>query len=251
MVVNQYMAKKFLKCFNITIFIKRNLYMELNKTQVLTDNLIIENISMADDNFLEVFYKEIKGFDAKIVDIINSKKLKIILANKLSDVLPQGSGDIETYQEDHPVNRDITVRGLCSDTIGSICVFFNTVTIQNIGAILYHEIGHLIDYYDTWLQEDCRPCLSTTNEFIESYRFCIAKYWKKIKSDKCFRLKHYIQTSTPENVSVAGVMETFAHCFARLHNKFDDIDIMGKYFTELLPVSEKIYNKFLDSWQNI
>ncbi len=208
------------------------------------NSLILDNISNADDEFLQAFYKEINGLNKKLVDIINSKNVKIILADRLSDVLPQDKNDIEKTQDYHPVDRDITTRGLCSDTINAICIFSKTVTTQNVGAILYHEIGHLIDFYDTWGNIDCSPNLSNNQKFMEAYKFCITKHWDKIKNDNRFRLKHYIQSTTPKNPSVAGLMETFAHCHARINNKLDDIDILGEYFTELLPIANKIYSNF-------
>ena len=207
--------------------------------------LIVKNISNADDEFLKVFYREINELDIKLINLINSKNLKIIIADKLSNVLSNDKNDIEKTQDYHPLDRDIVTRGLCSDTINAICIFYNNTTVQNVGAILYHEIGHLIDYYDTWGDDNCHPKLSKNTKFIETYNFCIKKHWDKIKNDNRFRLKHYIQSSYPDNASTAGLMETFAHCFARINNKFDDIDILGEYFTELLPVSKCLYNRFL------
>ena len=204
--------------------------------------LTIENISNADNDFMQVFYQEINGLDGKLVKIINSKDLKVILADKLSDILPPDKNDIEKTQDYYPVNRDVTTRGLCSDTINAICVFSNTVTTQNVGAILYHEIGHLLDYYNTWGQDSVTPELSIKEEFKSAYNKDITKYWDKIKNDNGFRLKHYIQSSTPENVSQAGLMETFAHCFARINGKFDDIDILGEYFENTLVAAKDIYN---------
>ncbi len=178
------------------------------------NNLIIENISNANNEFLKAFYYEINELDKKIVNIINSKNVKIILADKLSDILPPSKNDIEKTQDYHPVNRDITTRGLCSDTINAICIFSNTTSIQNLGAILYHEIGHLLDFYNNWGKEDTMPELSIKKEFIKAYKKDITKHWDKIKNDNRFRLKHYIQSSTPNNISQAGLVETFAFCFA-------------------------------------
>lgn len=210
------------------------------------NNLIIENFSDADEIFLSKFYYEINALDKQLVNIINSKNLKIILANKLSDVITAEKNDIEKYQDYHPKDRDIVTRGLCSDDINAICLFSNVATEKNIGAILYHEIGHLLDFYENWGKDDIKPVLSSQKEFIEAYRQDIIKYWELIKNDNRFRLKHYIQNSTPDNISSAGLMETFAHCFAGINNKFDDIDILGEYFENCLIISKDIYNKFLE-----
>ena len=221
----------------------------IKEEQNTLNNLVIKNISNAKDEFLAAFYKEINGLDKKLVDIINSKHLTIILANKLSDVITQKSkNDIELLQDYHPDDRDITTRGLCSDTINAICLFSDVIAIQNIGAILYHEAGHLLDFYVDWGKENIKANLSSKKEFIEAYKQDITSNWEKIKNDNRFRLKHYIQNSTPDNLSQAGLTETFAHCFARINNKFDDVDILGEYFENSLIVSKGIYTNFLEGY---
>ena len=214
-----------------------------------TDNLIIENISKANDEFLKAFYNEIKGLNKKIVNIINSKGLKIILADKLSDILPSDKNDIEKTQDYHPVDRNITTHGLCFDTINAICIFSNTTSIQNPGTILYHEIGHLLDFYNSWGKEDIMPELSIKEEFIKAYKKDITNHWDKIKNDNRFRLKHYIQSSTPENISQAGLVETFASCFAKINKKQKDIDILGEYFENSVIAARNIYNEFLSKFK--
>ena len=210
------------------------------------NDLIIENISNADNEFLKAFYIEI---NKKIVNIINSKALKIILADKLSDILPPNKNDIEKTQDYHPIDRDTINQGLCSDTINAICIFSNTSPIQNLGAILYHEIGHLLDFYNNWEKEDAIPELSIKKEFKNAYKKDITIHWNKIKNDNRFRLKHYIQSSTPESISQSGLVETFAFCFAEINNKQDDIDILGEYFENSVIVARNIYNEFLSKFK--
>ena len=212
-------------------------------------NLIIKNISNANNEFLRAFYNEIDELDRKIVNIINSKALKIILADKLSNILSSDKNDIEKTQDYHPIDRDITTHGLCSNTINAICIFSNTSSIQNLGAILYHEIGHLLDFYNNWKKEDTIPELSIKKEFKNAYKKDITIHWNKIKNDNRFRLKHYIQSSTPDNISQTGLVETFAFCFAEINNKQDDIDILGEYFENTLIVAKDIYSEFLSKFK--
>ena len=210
-------------------------------------NLVIENISTAEEEFVRKFYYEISKLDKRLIYLINSYGLKIILANKLSDVFPEDKLEKidENIDYDTP-DKDKTTRGLLSTTINAICVFSDNVYVENIGAILYHEIGHLIDFFECLKENEFTPFpLSNDDKFIKTYQKELTKNWDKIKNDDRFRLKHYIQSSTPEKISAYALRETFAHCFARINNKFDDIDILGEYFEELLPVTKKIYSKFL------
>lgn len=207
-------------------------------------NLIIKNISNASKEYLEEFYSEIKNLPQKIVELINEKSFKIILADKASDLFNKHTLDeLISYKEDYNIETiDKTIRGNCSDNIdnGSINIFYNTT--QNIvGAILYHEIGHLVDYHINFEN----PVYSTSQEFIDAYKKDLNKNWQKIKKDKRYRLIHYIQNSTPENPDEIALRETFAHCFARSFNKIDDIDIVSEYFENCLKVTKKIVKNFI------
>lgn len=207
------------------------------------DNFVIENKSNATQEFVEIFKNSTKNLNKKIVKLINSKNLQIILANKLSDILlPENINDIDTYQDYTSENKDLTTRGLLSDTINALCIFSNTTTKENLEAIFYHELGHLIDMHADWE----KPSFSNTAKFVEAYQKDIQNSWDKIKNDNRYRLKHYIQNSTPENISLNATMETFAHCFARINGKFDDIDILGEYFPETLKIAKKIFAEFLE-----
>ena len=215
-----------------------------------TEILKIENISNANEKIVKLFYDEINTIDKKIIDLMKSKDLKFVLANKLSDVNHGDNSDIEKYQNYHPADRDIVTRGNSSDVTNSISVFANNVTVQNLGAILYHEVGHFLDMYHVWQEPEDESYikqgqLSTKKEFITAYKNDISKNWDKIKNDSRFRLKHYIQNSTPDNIFPSALMETFAHCFARSHNRLDDIDIVGEYFNETLEITKIIYTEYL------
>lgn len=200
----------------------------------------LRNISSANEELIYVCEEEIKNLDKNIVNLITSKKLEIILADKLSDVININESQI--YTEYSPSDRDKVTRGLISDNINAICIFANVVQKQNLGAILYHEIGHLIDYYKNWEISQ----YSNTDFFINAYKEDLFNNWDEIQKDKTFRLIHYIQTSTLENISYSAIGEVFAQSFASIHNKLDDIDIIGKYFKESLNASKILYKSFFE-----
>ncbi len=207
-------------------------------------NLEIKNISNANDEILKEFYSEIHNLHPKFVELINKYNLKIILANKMSDVVDEKFLDgISEYNENYTIeNIDKTTRGISSDSIenGSICIFINTA--QNIiGTILYHEIGHLVDFYKNFET----PIFSTNEKFVKAYEKDLKLNWNKIKNDNRFRLIHYIQNSTPYNLDKLAMMETFAHCFARSFGKIDDADIVSEYFINCLNVTKEFVEEFL------
>ncbi len=228
-----------------------NLIIKMKADMMIINNLTVENISNANEDFLNNFFKIINEIDSKLVNIINSKNLKIILADKISDVHTSDKdkqsfkNDLEKYEEFTVENSDELSHGLCSDTINALCIFSNTTKIPYIASFLYHEIGHYIDYYVNWGNENIAPCLSSKKEFMEAYKNDIAKYWDKIKNDNRLRLKHYIEDSTPEKLSITGLSETFAFCFARNNNKIEDVDIISDYFQETLSIAKKITDEYL------
>ena len=206
----------------------------------------IKNISNADEEYLKRFYAEINALDERLIKLIKKHNMKIILADKFSDVAPEETlKELKKYKENYDIsNIDKTTRGNCSDHIenGSIQIFYNN-TKENMPAILYHEIGHLADYNINFEE----PCFSSSKEFIYAYKKDLKNNWEKIKEDKRFRLVHYIQDSTPEKPNKTALAETFAHCFARINNKIDDVDIVGEYFTN----AQKVTKKLVDEWLKI
>ena len=219
---------------------------------MIVNGLTVENISNANDEFLNAFYKIINKIDIKLVNIIKSKNTRIILADKISDVYTSKQSksafkkEIEAYQEYDSQNSDKLSHGVCSDTINAICIFSSTTEIPYMDAILYHEIGHFIDFYDDWGKEDdlSQP-LSSKQEFVDAYNNDITMHWDEIKKDNRFRLIHYIEDSKPNNVSKVGLCETFAFCFARNNNIPDDIDIISDYFQETVQSAKKITDEYL------
>lgn len=207
-------------------------------------NLIIENKSNANKEIVYLFYSEINKLDERIKKIIEKKSFKFTLANKYSDVRTEFE-EPERYIEDYSSaeKRDKLIRGLSDSVINAICVFSNTNTPQTLICILYHEIGHLLDFYYDY----DNPCLSMNQEFIDAYKKDFVTNWEKISQDKRFRLVHYIQDSTLEKISKTAIIETFAMCFAKINGHDDDIDIMGLYFPTCIKVCKKIVEKFLET----
>ncbi len=192
--------------------------------------IVVENKSSAPKEYLKVFHSEINNLDEKIKKIIVELGFKIVLADKFCDLIDSKNIDKELryYKENYleKVQKD-TIRGLLSDDYRTIFVFYKTAAKETLGAILYHEIGHLIDYYKYNFK---KPYFSSNPKFINAYKKDLSANWDKIKNDNCFRLIHYIQNSTPKKASRLALNETFAHCFANIHNKIDDIDIVNLYF---------------------
>lgn len=207
--------------------------------------LIIENISSADKQFLDLFYKEINSLDKQIIKIINAKKLKIILANKLSDIYETHliNKKISEYTDYDVIDRNVTTRGLCSDTINAICIFSKVTKHTNIGAILYHEIGHIIDRFWDWDKAN----YSNKEEFLEAYKKDLLLNWDRIKCDNRFRLVHFVQNSTLENISLNAASEVFAHSFGVINDKHDDKIILELYFRNSIECARQLYKKFFSN----
>ncbi|MBQ3310710.1 hypothetical protein IJG72_01395 [bacterium] len=107
-----------------------------------------------------------------------------------------------------------------------------------------------INRYDTWNLFNCVSSVISNESFLETYKFCITKYWDEIKNDNRLRLKQYLQGSTPDKLSNDGISMTFAYCFARINNKFNNKeDILNEYFADLLPIDKNIYNEFLAKYK--
>ena len=170
--------------------------------------IVVENKSSAPKEYLKVFHSEINNLDEKIKKIIVELGFKIVLADKFCDLIDSKNIDKELryYKENYleKVQKD-TIRGLLSDDYRTIFVFYKTAAKETLGAILYHEIGHLIDYYKYNFK---KPYFSSNPKFINAYKKDLSANWDKIKNDNCFRLIHYIQNSTPKKA-----MENY-----KLHN---------------------------------
>lgn len=207
-------------------------------------DLDIENKSNANKEYVDLFYSEIDKLDKRIKKILVNRNFKLILANKYSDVRTEFE-EPERYIEDYSSaeKRDKVIRGLSDSDINSICVFSNTNTPQTLIYVLYHEIGHLLDFYYDY----DNPSLSMNQEFIDAYTKDFIANWEQISQDKRYRLIHFVQDSTPEKISRTAIIETLASCFAQINGYRDDIDVMGLYFPTCTKVCEKLVKEFLDS----
>ena len=143
--------------------------------------LVIENKSNANKEIVDLFTSQIEVLDERIKKIIEKKSFKFILANKYSDVR-KNLEEPERYIEDYSSaeKRDKLIRGLSDSNINAICVFSNTNTSQTMICVLYHEIGHLLDFYYDY----DNPCLSMNQEFIDAYKKDFIANWEKISQDK-------------------------------------------------------------------
>lgn len=207
-------------------------------------DLIVENISYADDSYVETFYNEIKNLDKKLVKLINFFKFKIILADKISDVADSRHTSQKRYCEyKHIDNEDLYVRGLTNSCIKAVCVFHNNVEKEMIGTVLYHEIGHLLDFYRKTIKP--KTVLSSDREFIKAYKKDLGTFWKEIREDKSFRLIHYIQNSNEKYPNTLAMAEVFASCFSKFNGKYFKEDFISKYFLNSYKISKKLIKKGL------
>ena len=69
--------------------------------------LTIKNYSSADSKFLKEFYFELENLPKKLADLINKKKIKIILADKFSDIATN-----ETLEEIKKYNKNLNIIGI-------------------------------------------------------------------------------------------------------------------------------------------
>jgi len=217
---------------------------------------LIKNISNADKEYVNLFVQKINLLDKKIKSLILSINYTIVLANKCSDVYSEKEfnkliEEVNDYKEEYTKNNiDKTLRGTCSDTIKKICAFLNTTPEKQLGFILYHEIGHFLDFYNkTGIFK--KNYLSSKKEFVNAYKKDLSKNWDNIKQDKRYRLIHLIQESTPENPNKIAMAETFANCFAKMLNEIDEFDFIELYFKNSLQATKKIVENFLSSLSSL
>lgn len=211
---------------------------------------LIKNISNANREYVEIFEQKIDLLDDKIKSLILSIDYEIVLVNKCSNVYSEKEfkeliNDISNYKENYTQETiDKIFRGITSDTIRKICVFSETVLQNQIGFILYHEIGHFLDFYNK-TGKFKKFYLSTQKDFVDAYKKDLSENWGNIKQDKRYRLIHLIQNSTLKNPNKVAMAETFANCFAKIMNEIDEFDFIDLYFKNSLQTTNKIINNFL------
>lgn len=211
---------------------------------------LIKNTSKTNGEYVKIFEQKIDLLDDKIKSLILSVDYEIVLANKCSNVYSRKEfkkliNDIGDYKENYTQETiDKILRGITSDIIKKICVFSNTVSQKQIGFILYHEIGHFLDYFNK-TGKFKKFYLSTKRNFVNAYKKDLKENWENIKQDKRCRLIHLIQNSTPEIPNKIAMAETFANCFAKIMNENDEVDFIELFFKNSLCATSKIINNFL------
>lgn len=205
------------------------------KIEILSEKFDIE--------FVNLFIKTIQGVDPIIAKMVEDKGVSFILANSLYDLRPQEeiAQNYEKFYEDkytQVLTNKYPARGVTSDVRNCIAVFYENTQIEHLEAILYHEIGHFIDSYENFGKIDSLEDLtfSTREPFMKAYKSDLVKNWDLIKNDDNFRLKHYIQNSTPENIHLAAFVETFAELYRWLNGKVNDTKTVELYFNESVKV---------------
>jgi len=197
--------------------------------------------------YIKVFYSEIETISPKIQKLLEDKNITIKLVNNVYDIKTKEEENknydkfySQKYAEQ--VKKSFPTRGIMSDEKICIAIFKDNTDITNIGAILYHEIGHFLDAYKNFGNINSLADLefSSNPEFVEAYTKDFVANWDKIKTDTNFRLKHFIQDSTPEKIVKSGITESFAEIFRFLNKKVIDAKTVELYFPTAIEVEKKL-----------
>lgn len=209
------------------------------KIEILSEKFDIE--------FVNLFIKTIQGIDPIIAKMVEDKGVSFVLANSLYDVRPKEemAQNYEKFYEDkytQVLTNKYPARGVTSDVRNCIAVFYENTQIEHLEAILYHEIGHFIDSYENFGKIDSLDYMtfSTSESFMQAYKNDLTKNWDLIKNDDNFRLKHFVQNSTPENIHAAAVVETFSEIYRWKCGKINDTKTVELYFHESAKAAEKL-----------
>lgn len=210
--------------------------------------MLIENISTEqNEEFKKTFEEAVKNIPQKIKVMLKEKNIKFIIADYVDDTMSEErkKKQDERYKDD--IVKKETTRGLMSDEIDCIVVSAKNTKIEHIEAILYHEVGHFLDAYDNFGQVDeFGLSLSSKEEFVNAYTKDFADNYEQIKLDTNFRLVHFVQKSTPENINDAGIMESFAELFRHASGKINDTKTVELYFPTALQTLKQIVNERFD-----
>lgn len=190
------------------------------------------------------FKNEIKTIQPLIKQMLNEKKMAFVLVDYIDDLLDEKRLEKirNNYKYDHNTRQQS--RGIMSDESNCIAISVKNTRIEDIGAILYHEIGHFLDGYQNFGKiDDLGLTFSTDKKFVEAYTKDFIEHYELIKNDKNFRLKHFVQDSTPENINKSGIAETFAELFRLANNKINDTETVELYFPTALGVLKLMLNQ--------
>ena len=225
---------------------KYNLNIFKNPQVIISDEnnitLEIQNELIVDSEFLNTLIEEIKNLHPKFKKMLKDKDMKFFVGYKFSDFfIEQRINDNYGYA----IDFDKESRGIMTDDVNRIILLYKNLRIENIGAILYHELGHFIDAYDKFGDIDSVYDLtySSREELIKAYKNDFIKHYSLIKNDDNPYLRHFVQDNTPEKFRQTSISETFAELFRLTFNKINNTKTVELYF----PESSVIVKKMVDS----
>lgn len=205
-----------------------------------------------DESYIEVFTAAVMNINPKIHKLLLEKDLNIILTNCVYDIKSKSeiSKNHEKFYEQKYANElveSFPTRGIMSDEKKCIALFLKNINYNDLEAILYHELGHFLDAYDNFghIESLNDLAFSSSDAFKDAYKKDFIQNWELIKKDDNFRLRHFVQNSTPESFQQSALSESFAEIFRYLNNLHNDTKTVELYFPTAIDVAYNlIFNKF-------
>lgn len=195
----------------------------------------------ATEEYKDAFKAEVENINPKIKEMIRKKGVSLILVDFIYELVDEKRKQKmkEAYKYDR---KEELTRGLTSDEVHCIAIAYDTVPIDFIGALLYHEIGHFLDLYEVYGQVNSLydMTFSADKKFINAYTKDFEDHYEIIKNDNNYRLKHFIQDSIPGRINQNAVSETFAELYRFANNKKNDTETVELYFPTALDVSQEL-----------
>ncbi len=202
--------------------------------------LIIEN-EISDVEYISALQNAINNLDFKILKLLRETDFTIHLYKTPQDFPLVANTQYVENLKTYPT------RGRCSvgEGIRQISIFKNNTKIEHLEAILYHEIGHFLDFYRCIANNCVNENLfsSSCAAFKSAYRIDLTLNWLKIRKDKRFRLVHFIQNSTPAKINPIAILETYAELFRHINGKINDEETVELYFHNSRNVLIEILNR--------
>lgn len=207
----------------------------------------------ADYNYVNLFNTLIEKVDPEIKKMMEEFDFTFEIRNNYLET--RTKDEAEGLKKIYKYDIDILngVRGNLRDTKDSsgvtITIFHNTVTAEYIETILYHEIGHFLDFYfhlknAAGKKSKRRKALSKSPEFVKAFKKDLNEHWDLIKNDNNYRLKHFIQDMSPKKKATDSVLcETFAELYRHNRGLKNDTKTVELYFPESKNVQMEIFKK--------
>jgi len=210
--------------------------------------MLVKNVSTTtDEEFENILKSEIENIPSTIKTLLQGKKIECLIVDYTDDLLDEErrQKNNEFYKDD--IAKKETTRGMMSDDSNCIAISIKNTKMKDIGAILYHELGHFLDAYDNFGKVDeLGLSLSSNKKFIDAYNEDFINHYEQIKEDTNYRLVHFVQKSTPDKISQTGIIETFAELFRLACHKTNDTKTVELYFPSALQVLIEIVNERFD-----